>query len=509
MKNPTKLVVAFLLILMVSQLKSQSQPAISSLIQNVWVIDGTGGPAKKGAVRISGNTIISIGSLTPLAGEKIIDGKGQYLSPGFIDSHSHHFGSLKKEPSGIAMTNQGITTIIIGQDGDSYPIDSITHFFQQQKVAVNVASYTGHSSLREKVMGENNVFRASSLEEIEQMKRLLADDLQKGSLGLSTGLEYESAFYSSKNEVVALAQIAAKYKGRYISHIRSEDLKLTEAIEEIIEIGKITGMPVKLSHIKIADKDDWGKAGSILKQLEDARKQGVDITADVYPYNFWNSTLRVLFPDKDFTNIKSAELAVTKLFDANESVLVRFAPNPTYARKTIATIAKERNESTAVTLMNLIQLAADYKKANPTIGGIEALAGKSMHDADVAKFIQWEHSNICSDGAAGGHPRGYGAFTRVLGKYVREQQLLSLPQAIHKMTGLTANQLGLQKRGKIAVGYFADLVLFDPTTVNDHATIENGKALSSGIQAVWVNGAIVYQQQKATGILTGTLIKRN
>lgn len=508
MKNRS---VVFLLVLfsfVQSQLFSQPNQSPSTLIQNVWIVDGSGSSAKKGAVRINGNRIVAVGIITPLSGEIIIDGKGQYLSPGFIDSHSHHFGSFKKEPTGIAMTNQGITTIIIGQDGDSYPMDSLTAFFNQHQIAVNVASYTGHSSIREKIMGENNVFRKSTLEEIAEMKKYLATDLQKGSLGLSTGLEYESAFYSTKEEVVALAQLTASFKGRYISHIRSEDIQLNEAIDEIIDIGKITGMPVKLSHIKIANKDDWGNAGLIIQKLEQARKQGVDITADVYPYNFWNSTLRVLFPDKQFTNLTSAELAVNKLFDANQSVLVRFAPNPSYAGKTIGAIAKERNETEAVTLMNLIRIAADYKKAHPNAGGIEALAGKSMNDADVAEFIKWPHANICSDGAAGGHPRGYGAFTRVLGKFVREQQQLPLSEAIHKMTELTAQQLGLQQRGKIAVGYFADLVLFDPTTVNDNATIENGKALSSGINRVWVNGKLVYQQQKATGILSGTLIKR-
>jgi len=509
MKNLVRFYLILLLIVSQFQLHSQTKQNPSTLIQNVWIVDGSGSNAKKGAVRISGYRIVAVGNLTPFAGEIVIDGKEQYLSPGFIDSHSHHFGSLKKEPTGVAMTNQGITTIIIGQDGDSYPMDSLNRFFKQHKIAVNVASYTGHSSVREKIMGENDVFRKSTLEEIAQMKKYLATDLQKGSLGLSTGLEYESAFYSSKEEVLALAQLTAKFKGRYMSHIRSEDIQLNEAIDEIIDIGKITGMPVKLSHIKIANKDDWGNAQLIIKKLELARKQGVEITADVYPYNFWNSTLRVLFPDKQFTNLKSAELAVNKLFDANQSVLVRFAPHPSYAGKTIGAIAKERNESEAATLMNLIQLAANYKKANPNAGGIEALAGKSMNDADVAEFIKWSHANICSDGAAGGHPRGYGAFTRVLGKYVREQQQLTLSQAIHKMTGLTAQQLGLKQRGKIAVGYFADLVLFDPSTVNDNATIDNGKALSTGINYVWVNGKLVYQQQQATGELSGTLIKRN
>ncbi|MBA4259057.1 MAG: aminoacylase [Chitinophaga sp.] len=509
MKNRIPFILFLIVISFQIQLKSQSKHSQTTLIQNVWILDGTGSSAKKGAVRIKGNSIVAIGNLTPLLGESVIDGKNRYLTPGFIDSHSHHFGSLKKEPSGIAMTNQGITTIIIGQDGDSYEMDSLIHFFKQYPIAVNVASYTGHSSLREKIMGEKNLFRNATVAEVDQMKMLLEEDLKKGSLGLSTGLEYEAAFYSSKEEVVTLAQLTAKYKGRYISHIRSEDIKLNDAIQEIIDIGKITGMPVKLSHIKIANKDDWGNAPLIVDQLNAARAKGVDITADVYPYNFWNSTLRVLFPDRDYTNKKSAELAVNKLFDPNESVLVRFAPQPSYAGKTIAAIAKERKESTAETLMQLIQIAADYKTANPTAGGIEALAGKSMNDSDVSKFIQWEHANICSDGAAGGHPRGYGAFTRVLGKYVREQQLLSLTEAIHKMTGLTAQQLGIKKRGKIAVGYFADLVLLDPSTVNDLATIENGKALSTGIEQVWVNGKMVYNMQKATGELPGSLIKRN
>lgn len=481
----------------------------TTLIKNVWIVDGTGAAPYFGAVRIQGNKILAVGNLTPQTGETIIDGRQQYLTPGFIDSHSHHFGSLKKEPQGIAMTNQGITTILIGQDGDSYPMDTLQSFFSKNKVAVNVASYTGHSSLREKIMGRNNVFRAASLAEIDKMKKALASDLQKGSFGLSTGLEYESAFYSSKEEVIALAQVAADFKRGYISHIRSEDIQLKDAIDEIIEIGKRTGIPVKLSHIKIANKQDWGKANQVIQILDSARKSGIDITADVYPYTFWNSTLRVLFPDKKFTSLKSAELATQQLFDPAESVLVRFAPYPSYAGKTIAAIAKEREESTPATLIQLIKMAEAYKKANPGAGSVEALAGKSMLEADVIDFMQWEHANFCSDGAAGGHPRGYGAFTRILGKYIREQKILSLSQAIHKMTGLTAKHLQIENRGVIAAGNFADLVILNPDIVEDHATIENSKALSTGIKMVWVNGALVYQNQNASNQFPGVLIRKS
>lgn len=480
----------------------------STLIKNVWIIDGTGAAPSFGAIRIQGNKILALGNLTALPGETVIDGRQQYITPGFIDSHSHHFGSLKKEPQGIAMTNQGITTILIGQDGDSYPMDTLQAFFVKNKVAVNVASYTGHSSLREKIMGRNNILRAASLSEVDKMKKALAADLQKGSFGLSTGLEYESAFYSSKEEVIALAQVAADFKRGYISHIRSEDIQLKDAIDEIIEIGKRTGIPVKLSHIKIANKKDWGIAGEVIQTLDSARKAGIDITADVYPYTFWNSTLRVLFPDKKFTSLKSAELATQQLFDPNESVLVRFAPNPSYAGKTISAIAKERNESAPSTLIQLIKMAEAYKKANPGAGGVEALAGKSMLEADVIDFMRWEHANFCSDGAAGGHPRGYGAFTRILGKYIREQKILSLSAAIHKMTGLTAKHLQIENRGVIAAGNFADLVLLNPDIVEDHATIENSKALSTGIKMVWVNGELVYQNQNATNQFPGVLIKK-
>lgn len=480
----------------------------TTLIKNVWIIDGTGAAPFFGTLRIQGNKILALGNLTALPDETVIDGRQQYITPGFIDSHSHHFGSLKKEPQGIAMTNQGITTILIGQDGDSYPMDTLQAFFVKNKVAVNVASYTGHSSLREKIMGRNNVFRAASLSEVDKMKIALAADLQKGSFGLSTGLEYESAFYSSKEEVIALAQVAADYKRGYISHIRSEDIQLKDAIDEIIEIGKRTGMPVKLSHIKIANKKDWGKAGQVIQILDSARKAGIDITADVYPYTFWNSTLRVLFPDKKFTSLKSAELATQQLFDPNESVLVRFAPNPSYAGKTISAIAKERNESAPATLIQLIKMAEAYKKANPGAGSVEALAGKSMLEADVIDFMRWEHANFCSDGAAGGHPRGYGAFTRILGKYIREQKILSLSAAIHKMTGLTAKHLQIENRGVIASGNFADLVLLNPDIIEDHATIENSKALSTGIKMVWVNGELVYQNQNATNQFPGVLIKK-
>jgi N-acyl-D-amino-acid deacylase len=284
---------------------------------------------------------------------------------------------------------------------------------------------------------------------------------------------------------------------------------MDEAIEEIIEIGRQTKMPVQVSHIKIANKLNWGTANLILKKLDDARKEGINISADIYPYTFWNSTLRVLFPGKDFDNLASAEMATKQLFDPSASYLMQYAPIPSYKGKSVTEIGIERNESPAQALMSLIKIAEDFKNANPNYsGGIEAIAGKAMSEEDVKVFMAWPESIICSDGNAGGHPRGYGAFTRVLGKYVREDKVLPLEKAIYKMTGQSADFFGFKDRGRIAVGHFADLVLLDPNTVIDQANIKNSKALSTGIDMVWVNGTLVYQAQQSTGKQPGVLIKR-
>lgn len=482
---------------------------VSKLIQNINLIDGTGTTSRLASVRILEDKISEVGDLQPFEEEGVTDGQGKVLAPGFIDSHSHHYGGLSKNPSGLPATNQGITTIVIGQDGGSYPMDTLESDMKYHPVAINVASYTGHSTLRGKAMGVKSLFRTAKPEEVEKMKGYLEQEMKKGSLGLNTGLEYESAFFSNKDEVLELAKVAAKYGGRYMSHIRSEDVNFVEAMDEIINIGRQTGMPVQISHIKIAKKDQWGKSVEVLAKLQKARSEGINITADCYPYNFWNSTLRVLFPNRDYTNPESAEFAVNQLFDPSMSVLVRYAPEKTYAGKTISEIAAIRNEKPSETLMKLIAEAAEFEEKYPDFDeGIETIMAKAMDDKDVANFISWPQTNICSDGSSSGHPRGHGTFTRVLGRYVREQKLLSLETAIYKMTGLTAENLGISDRGIIEPGRYADLVLFDPETVIDNADIKDGKGLSSGIMKVWVNGELVLENNKPTGVYPGVLIKR-
>ncbi len=472
---------------------------VTHLITNVSLVDGTGSPAVNESVRILNDRIRDQGNLKAFPGESVTDGKGMVLAPGFIDSHSHHDWGLTENPSAVAATNQGITTIVVGQDGGSSPIDTIKARMQRAPTSINVATYTGHASLRRKAM--KDLGRTATEIEIDSMSLMLAREMEKGSLGLSTGLEYEAGFYASRDEVIALAKIAAAKGGRYISHLRSEDQNLETALDEIVTIGRVAKIPVQVSHFKIAMRSKWGTAPAIIRQLDQARLSGVNITADVYPYPMWHSTPRVLFPDKNFTSLAAAEFAVSELIDPAASVMTEYTANKTYEGKTVSAIGALNHETPAQALLRIVR-----ESAAP--GQDAAIVGTSMGEPDIRAFMNWSHTVICSDGAIDGHPRGYGAFTRVLGRYVREQKLMSLETAIHKMTGLTAEHLGIAGRGIIEPGNFADLVLFDPATVLDNATIENMKALSSGVTAVWVNGKLVYKDQKAMTNFPGRFVAR-
>ncbi len=468
------------------------------LITNAKVIDGTGLPAFAGGVRVVNDRIQDIGTLTPFVNESVTDGKGFVLAPGFIDSHSHHDRALFKNPSAISVTSQGVTTIVVGQDGGSTPIDTIRSRMKSTPISINLATYTGQAWLREQVM-KDDLLRKATAEEIGSMKVILDRELDKGSLGLGTGLEYEEAFYSNRDEVIELAKVAAAKGGRYISHLRSEDMHVEESIEEIIEIGRAAKIPVQISHIKIAMRSKWGNSASIVRQLQQARLDGVNITADVYPYNMWGSTPRVLFPKKDFESLASAEFATRELFDPASSVMTNYPPNKTYEGKTVTEIGELNNETPAQALLRIIRETAETGSS---------IVATSMSEVDISNFIDWENSNICSDGSISGHPRGHGSFTRVLGKYVREQKLMPLETAIYKMTGLTAEHVGIKGRGIIVRGNFADLVLFDPATIIDKATITNSTALSTGVEYVWVNGKLVYRNQVAQPNFPGRFIVR-
>ncbi len=478
-------------------------------ITNVQIVDGTGAPSRSGAVRIVGDTIVAVGDVKPARGDSVVDGGGLTLAPGFIDTHSHHDGGLTRTPEAVAAVSQGITTIIAGQDGGHrIPLTRSIDTLTKAPPSVNVAFYAGHGSIRAAVMGED-FKRPATPVELDSMTAILTRELEAGALGLSTGLEYDPGINSARSEVIALAKVTAAAGGRYISHIRSEDRWFWDAIDEIITIGREAKLPVQVSHVKLAMVPLWGKADSLIGILNAARASGVDITADIYPYPYWQSTLQVLFPERNFNDRRESEKVLREIAPAEGLLLGDFAANPSYAGKTVAEIAVLRKEPPAVTLLNLIKESIAWAKANPGGRGGESVVGTSMSEPDIAKLMAWEHTNICSDGSlSGAHPRGFGTYTRVLGRYVREQKVLTLEDAIRKMTSLAAQHVGLSRRGTIAAGQFADLVLFDPGTVIDNATPADPHQVSTGIERVWVNGQTVWSAGATTAHRPGRVLLR-
>jgi len=477
------------------------------LITNASVIDGSGSPARRASVRVEGDRIAAMGELAARSGETVIDAHGLTLAPGFIDTHSHADDDLFEHPEALAVVSQGITTIIGGQDGGSpIPLARYLDSLQKSPGAVNVGMYVGHGSIRDSVMGED-FKRVATPAEVDRMKAMLASEMQAGAIGLSSGLEYDPGIYSDPSEVIALAKVAASFGGRYISHIRSEDYAFWKAIDEIITIGREAKLPVQISHTKLAMRDLWGHADSLVRILDAARKSGVDITADVYPYLYWHSTLTVLFPKRDFENRTSAEFALTQTSTPGGLLLGHYEPNPSYAGKTVAEISKLRGTDSITTLIDLIRDSEAMRKR--TGHSSESVIGTSMVEPDVELIMKWPYTNLSTDGSLDGpHPRGYGAFPRFLGRYVRERKVMPLEEAVHRMTSLAAEHMGIKDRGRITPGMFADLVLFDPATVIDRATPAEPHLVSVGIARVWVNGAEVFADGKTTAARPGKVIRR-
>lgn len=474
-----------------------------AVIRNAVIYDGSGKAAYKGDVGINADTIAFVGDLSKATGTTEVDAKGMALTPGFIDTHSHHDWGMFEIRDMPSCVSQGITTIVVGQDGGSnFPLRDFYSKVEAAKVAVNVASYTGHNTLRDSVIA-GDFKRFCTPEEIEKMKTMVKLDMEEGSLGLSTGLEYDPGIFSHPDEVIELAKVAAESNGRYISHIRSEDRYFWKALDEIINIGAVTKMPVQISHTKLAMKSIWGQSDRLIKRLDSARAAGINLTADIYPYAYWQSTMTVLFPNRDFKNRKTAEFILNEIAPSDGMLIGRYSPDTSYVGKTLTEIAALRKTDPPKTLMDLIAEIEEKK-------GDESIIATSMEEKDIAEIMKWPYTNICSDGSGvGRHPRGYGAFTKILRQYVRDEKVLSLEDGIRRMTSLASDNLGISKRGRIEVGNFADLVLFDPATVADKSTPKKPQLQSVGIEKVWVNGVEVFAQGETTKKYPGRIIRRN
>ena len=481
--------------------------AADVLIRHATVYDGTGAPGVVADVRVRGDRIVEMApTLTPADGEAVRDARGLALAPGFIDMHTHADRGLLQDLDAATVTRMGVTTVFVGQDGDSYfPLRDWFAKLQATPPALNVASMVGHATLRQQVMGQD-LYRASTPQELARMKELLAKELTAGAFGLSTGLEYEAAHFSTTEEVVELSKIAAASGGFYISHVRDEGNKVFDSYDEILRIGREAKIPVEITHIKLGSTPVWHLAASRMPAyFEQARREGVKLSADVYPYTFWHSTLRVLVTDRDFFNAEKVARALADNGGPGAIRLGKYVPEPAMAGKTLEQIAAAWGISPVDAYMRMIKAT----EAEVTGGDeLENVLGTSMSEDDVRWFVAQPQIMFCSDGELhGSHPRGAGSFARVLGRYVREEKVLSLEQAVHKMTGLAAAQLGLADRGRIAPGYVADLVLFDPATVIDRSTVEQPEAPPAGIPDVMVSGTWVVRDGAATHAHPGRVLR--
>jgi N-acyl-D-amino-acid deacylase len=352
----------------------------------------------------------------------------------------------------------------------------------------------GHATVREMVMGKDYK-RAATPEEVAKMAALVEQGMREGAAGLSSGLEYEIGSYASTEEMIALARAAARHGGFYMTHVRDEAERTFPAFEEAIEIARKAGLPLEISHIKLATVGVWGETARTIKLFDGVRANGLDATADCYPYEAWHTNIEVLVPNKRYDDPESVAEALRVVGGPARITVTACEAHPSYAGRTLEEIAKSEGISPVALYSRIVK-----------DGGADII-GHSMKEEDVLALYKQPWVMVASDGGIDNdHPRGAGTFPRVLGRFVREKHLLTLPEAIRKMTSLPASRMKLSDRGKIAPGMKADLVLFDPATVIDRSTFEEPRKLSTGILRVYVNGEAVWSDGKPTGARPGRVL---
>lgn len=499
----------------------QAQINADLIIRNGKIIDGTGNSWYYGDLAVKNGKIIKTGRLNDMKATRIIDAKGLTVAPGFIDVHGHIEGGIITTPTANNYIFDGVTTVITGNCGGS--AENIGSFLQEiNKVrpSINVASLIGHNTVRAQVMNRDN--RTPSDQEQQKMEGLVDQAMKDGAVGLSTGLIYIPGTFAKTEEVIGLAKAAARNNGVYASHIRNEENNAVEAVNEAINIGKEANIPVQVSHFKIGGKANWGKSDITLGLVKEARAQGWDVTIDQYPYTASSTNLGIRLPDWTFAGgndsmkvrlndpttrakIKKEmleQLAGYKFPDYSYAVVANYPSDTTMNGKNISEInrlmgRKAKAKYEAETIMDMVEK-----------GGAQ-MVYNSMNEVDVKNIMKYPFSMFGADagvpvpGRGMPHPRGYGTNARVLGKYVRDEKVISMEEAIRRMTSLAAQKFGLHDRGLLLPNYAADIVIFSETEVNDMATFQKPHAYSKGFKYVLVNGELVVENEKHLGTRSG------
>jgi N-acyl-D-aspartate/D-glutamate deacylase len=496
------------------------------LIRGGTVIDGTGAPGFAADVGVLGGRIIAVsrGGLDPSEAETVIDASGQVVTPGFIDNHAHVQQSIADYPLAENFLRQGITTIVasLHSGGQPWPFED---FASGLEMAPNVGFFAGHSWTRRRVMGMDN--RAPTPEELEEMKALVDQSMREGALGLSTGLLYVPANFAETEEVIELAKVAAAHGGIYVSHMRNEASGLLESVAEVIRIADEAGIPAQINHHKAAGAAQWGRSAESLAMIDSANAAGLTVTHDLYPYTASSTGSSILFPqwalaggseafaervaDPETRDRMEEDMRFIFMTDRTGGDISRIqfrvlGSDESYNGKTLADYATDRG------LPNDLETGIDLAIELQLKGGFSAIY-HAMDEDDVIRIMQHPLAMIETDGDAVGygigypHPRSYGAFPRVLARYVRELGVITLEEAVKKMTSMPARWLGRQDMGFIAEGMRADVAVFDPDVITDRATYADPHQYSVGITDLLVNGVPVILDGGITGEKPGRWIR--
>lgn len=498
-----------------------TQTSYDIIIRNGKVIDGTGNNWYYSDIAIKDGKIAVIRKNITAPATKTIDAAGLIVAPGFIDVHTHLEGDEIKDPNATNFILDGVTTCITGNCGSSnVDIGKYLHWVDSLKLSINIATLVGHNDIRKAVMGRAN--RDASAAELQQMETLVDKAMKDGAVGLSTGLIYIPGTYTKTPEIVALAKVAAKYDGVYATHMRDEGDSVIYAIEEALTIGREANIPVEISHFKLSGQHNWGRSKETVAMIKKAREEGLEVTIDQYPYTASSTSISTLLPDevladgqdsinarlqrpeirKQVTNHILARLKKRKLKHLSYAVVAFYGPDTTYNGKSIEQInllkgKKHKAKFEAETVMDIMMN-----------GGASAVF-HGMGEDDVKRIMQYPFNMFASDAtirvlnAGMPHPRGYGTNARVLAKYVREEKVISLEEAIRRMTSLPAQKFQLKDRGILKEGMAADIIIFDEKEVRDVSTFEKPHAYSTGFHFIIVNGVLTVEHEKHLGTRAG------